>query len=208
MATPASWYAKTRLQSYPSGSLGSELPSRTLSSAKYTSPRPISGAPRRMASSAASFRIFSSSAPESPGVSLASWDRSTDPASTGCFWAWTSRMALLASLLGFLTLTFRSNLPGLSRASSIRVGALVAAITTIPVSGVNPSISVSSWFRAWSLSSFLLSESFISLLCPRASISSMKIRHGTFTLARLNRSLTLAAPTPTMSSVNSLPARE
>ena len=42
-------------------------------------------------------------------------------------------------------------------------------------------------------------------LVPRASISSTKMMHGAFTRARLNRSRTRAAPTPTMASTNSEP---
>ena len=85
---------------------------------------------------------------------------------------------------------------------------LVAARMMTPLLVPKPSISVSSWFRVFSRSSF----EFQLLLRPRArpmaSISSMKMMHGAFSFACLNRSRTRDAPTPTNISTKSEPDRE
>lgn len=51
----------------------------------------------------------------------------------------------------------------------------------------NPSISTKSWFNVFSLSSF--PPTLDSLFLPTASISSIKIIDGDFSLAFLNRSI-------------------
>ena len=97
-----------------------------------------------------------------------------------------------------------SNLPGLSSAGSSTSGLLVAARMMIPRLPSKPSISTRSWLRVCSLSS-LPPPSPAPLLLPTASISSMKMMHGAFFFASLNRSLTLEAPTPTNISTKSEP---
>ena len=71
-----------------------------------------------------------------------------------------------------------------------------------------PSISVRSWLRVFSLSSLEENPVFLPLALPTASISSMNTIHGAFSLACLNRSLTLEAPTPTNISTKSEPEIE
>ena len=82
----------------------------------------------------------------------------------------------------------------------------VAAITTTPVSPLNPSISVRIWFNVCSRSSF---PPPILLFPERAraieSISSMKIIAGCNERAFSNNSRTRAAPTPTNNSTNCEP---
>ena len=75
----------------------------------------------------------------------------------------------------------------------------------IPVLVSKPSISVSSWLRVFSLSSFDEKFAFLPLARPIASISSIKTIHGAFCLAWLKRSRTLDAPTPTNISTKSEP---
>ena len=76
----------------------------------------------------------------------------------------------------------------------------------IPKSVPKPSISTSNWLRVFSLSSLLI-MAFLPLALPIASISSIKIIQGAFSLACLNKSLTRLAPTPTNISTKSLPLR-
>ena len=83
-------------------------------------------------------------------------------------------------------------------------GLFVAAITITLVPVSKPSISVRIWFNVCSLSS--CPPPIPAPLClPTASISSIKIIHGAFLFALLNKSLTLEAPTPTNISTNSEP---
>ena len=99
-----------------------------------------------------------------------------------------------------------SKRPGLNSAVSSTSGLLVAARMIIPRSVPKPSISTSNWFNVFSLSSLLI-ITFFPLARPMASISSMKIIQGAFSLACLNKSLTRLAPTPTNISTKSLPLR-
>ena len=85
---------------------------------------------------------------------------------------------------------------------------LVAARMITPEFVPKPSISVSSWLRVFSLSSFDEKPVFLPLALPTASISSMNTIQGAFSLACLNRSLTLEAPTPTNISTKSEPEIE
>ena len=71
-----------------------------------------------------------------------------------------------------------------------------------------PSISVNSWFRVFSRSSFDPVILFFPLALPIASISSIKIIAGDLSFACLNRSRTREAPTPTNISTKSDPERE
>ena len=70
-----------------------------------------------------------------------------------------------------------------------------------------PSISVRSWFKVFSLSSLDPKFAFLPLARPMASISSMKMMAGDFSLACLNKSRTREAPTPTNISTKSEPLR-
>ena len=84
---------------------------------------------------------------------------------------------------------------------------LVAANTMTPELVPKPSISVSSWFNVLSRSSLPPVMALLPRARPMASISSMKIMHGAFDLALLNRSRTREAPTPTNISTKSEPDR-
>ena len=72
----------------------------------------------------------------------------------------------------------------------------------------NPSISVRSWFKVFSRSSFDPVILLLPLALPIASISSIKIIEGDLSFACLNKSLTLDAPTPTNISTKSDPDSE
>ena len=72
----------------------------------------------------------------------------------------------------------------------------------------NPSISVKSWFSVFSRSSLEPVMLLLPLALPIASISSINIIDGDLSLACLNKSLTLEAPTPTNISTKSEPERE
>ena len=85
---------------------------------------------------------------------------------------------------------------------------LVAANTMIPLLGTNPSISVRSWLRVFSLSSLPPILGFFPRARPTASISSINIIQGAFSLAWRNRSRTRLAPTPTNISTKSEPEIE
>ena len=102
------------------------------------------------------------------------------------------------------TPTFRSNLPGRRIAGSRISTRFVAAMTIMPSLTPKPSISTSIWFKVCSLSSWP-PPSPEPLRLATASISSIKIIHGAFFFASPNRSLTLAAPTPTNISTKSEP---
>ena len=92
----------------------------------------------------------------------------------------------------------------MSKTSALFVAATTITLVLVP----NPSISVRSWFKVFSLSSFEPVILPLPLARPIASISSIKIIAGDFSLACLNKSLTLEAPTPTNISTKSEPERE
>ena len=120
---------------------------------------------------------------------------------------WTLRIASRPLRSGSSTGIRRSKRPGLNSAWSRDSGLLVAARITTPFFPSKPSISVKSWFKVCSLSSFPpmpLPSRFL----PMVSISSMNTIQGAFSLACLNRSRTLAAPMPTNISTNSEPEME
>ena len=73
---------------------------------------------------------------------------------------------------------------------------------------LNPSISTSNEFKVFSLSSLDPGICPLPLLLPIASISSIKTIQGAFSFAFLNKSRTLAAPTPTNISTKSEPDKE
>ena len=85
---------------------------------------------------------------------------------------------------------------------------MVAANTITLVFVPKPSISVNSWLRVFSLSSFDPVKLFLPLALPIASISSINIIEGDLSFACLNRSRTLEAPTPTNISTKSEPDKE
>ena len=74
-----------------------------------------------------------------------------------------------------------------------------------PLFEAKPSISVSNWFKVFSRSSLAPIFPLLPRARPMASISSINTIHGAFSLAFLNRSLTLLAPTPTNISTKSDP---
>ena len=100
-----------------------------------------------------------------------------------------------------------SNLPGRSRAGSSTSGRFVAASMITPFDPSKPSISVRSWLRVCSLSSFVESMP-LSRFFPIVSISSIKTMQGACFSAWANKSLTFDAPMPTNISTNSEPAME
>ena len=91
------------------------------------------------------------------------------------------------------------------RALSKMSARFVAAITMTPELVPKPSISVSNWLSVLSLSSLPPLIGFLPRARPIASISSMNMILGDFSLACLKRSLTLEAPTPTNISTKSEP---
>jgi len=110
----------------------------------------------------------------------------------------------LSTWVGILMFNLVSNLPDLTNASSNYYILLVAAITTTYWLSRNPSISVINWLSVLflSLSELFSTPSFL-LLPPIPSISSINTIQGWFSLAYLNNSLILLAPTPTYISMNS-----
>ena len=91
---------------------------------------------------AASFSMFSISAPENPAVSLANFLKSTFP-SIALFLACSLIIASLPLTSGKLIYTCLSKRPGLNNAGSRTSALLVAAITMMFVFESNPSIFTS-----------------------------------------------------------------
>jgi hypothetical protein len=205
-ACPASWKATSSRSRWDNTRLRRCGPAMTRSMASSNSAMVIRRLLRRAASNAASFTRLARSAPEKPGVRLASTSTFTSSA-RGLPRRWTSRMALRPFVSGLSTTIRRSNRPGRSRAGSRMSGRLVAAMTMIPALGSKPSISTSSWFRVCSRSSWPPPRP-APRWRPTASISSMNTRHGAFFLAWSKRSRTRLAPTPTNISTNSEPEME
>ena len=85
---------------------------------------------------------------------------------------------------------------------------LVAARMMTPELVPKPSISVSSWLSVLSRSSLPPMAGFLPRARPMASISSMKMMQGAFSLAWRKRSRTRDAPTPTNISTKSDPESE
>ena len=156
---------------------------------------------------AASLARLARSAPEKPGVPRAMASRLTSGASflsRQC----TARIAARSVTFGSGIVTCRSNRPGRSRAGSRISGRFVAASTTMPAEGSNPSISASSWFSVCSRSSLDTTAPEPARRWPIASISSMKMMAGARLRACSNRSRTRDAPTPTNSSTKPDPVTE
>ena len=95
------------------------------------------------ASKAASFIIFSKSAPTKPAVFLASTPKSISP-DNFFFFAYKANISSLALTSGAGTTICLSNLPGLNKALSRISGLFVAAKTITPLFVPNPSISTNS----------------------------------------------------------------
>ncbi|KAH3659872.1 hypothetical protein OGATHE_005917 [Ogataea polymorpha] len=118
-------------------------------------------------------------------------------------------IVLKINLLSLLSLSegnsiFLSNLPGLKRAGSSVSGLLVAMMTLTLVDWSNPSICVRSSIKilCTSLSAPVWASN---LFVAIASISSMKIIDGEFSLASLKTSLTILGPSPRYFCTNSEP---
>ena len=153
----------------------------------------------RAASSAAWFTRFASLAPVYPTVELAMNSTSMSSAhgrSRRC----TPRISARPRSSGAPTVILRSKRPGRTSAWSRMSGRLVAAMITTSTRSPMPSMLTSSWFSVWLRSccfgSFVRSR-------PSASSSSMNTTAGSFALACLKRSRTLAEPVPTYTSTNS-----
>ena len=99
--------------------------------------------------------------------------------------------------------SLRSNLPGLTSASSSACALFVAAITIMPSELLKPSISFK---RAVIIVFISLPAAELSLLReePTPSISSMKITQGLFAFALLKSLRTFDEPAPTRELLNSL----
>ena len=156
---------------------------------------------------AASLHKLAISAPENPGVCLAKKSKSK-PSTFLRGLKCTSKIARLSVKFGKSTCICLSKRPARIRALSKTSALFVAANTITFVFVPKPSISVSNWFRVFSRSSLLPDIAFFPLALPIASISSIKIMAGDFSLACLNRSLTREAPTPTNISTKSEPDNE
>ena len=182
------------------------LPTNTTSTALNKSFWLTNSLPSLTALIAASLIILARSEPTAPLVANAMASRSTVSSISTSF-ACTFRISTRPFKSGLSTITLLSKRPGRSSALSSISGLFVAARTIIPFLPSKPSISESSWFRVCSRSS-LPPPYLESRLRPIASISSIKIIHGAFFSASLNKSLTREAPTPTYNSIKSEPARE
>ena len=104
-------------------------------------------------------------------------------------------------------MTRRSKRPGRKSAGSSTSGRLVAARIRRPLEVSIPSISESSWFKVCCCSDSPPPLTPL-LLRPMESISSIKMMHGEFCCACLNRLRTRDAPTPTYISIKSEPDRK
>mmetsp|Transcript_13059 Transcript_13059/g.33540 ORF Transcript_13059/g.33540 Transcript_13059/m.33540 type:complete len:305 (+) Transcript_13059:600-1514(+) len=200
MACPPSWYAVSFSPSSVTTALLRSAPIMIRSLANSKSASPTSVLLSVLALMAAILTTLDRSAPEKPGVPLATISTST-PGASGTFLRWSLRIWVRPLTSGLGTTTWRSNLPGRVRALSSTSGKFVAAMTTMPSAELKPSISDRSWLSVMRM--YCWSLGF--LLAPIASISSIKMMQGLRFLADSNRSLTLLAPTPTYISSNSLP---
>ena len=149
--------------------------------------------------------MLASSAPDAPDAAFAISLKST-LSETLIFFACTFKISSRPCRSGSSTGIRLSKRPGRSSAGSSESGRLVAARITTPFEPSKPSISVKSWFKVCSRSSF--PPIFPSRFLPMVSISSINTIHGAFSFACLNKSLTFAAPIPTNISTNSEPEIE
>ena len=158
----------------------------------------------RAAMRAASLHTLAMSAPEKPGVWRAKSSMSRSLSSLSGRMC-TLKMATRSGRSGRSTWICRSKRPARSRALSSMSTRLVAARMMTPELVPKPSISVSSWFSVFSRSSLPPKAGFLPRARPTASISSIKMMHGAFSLAWRKRSRTRLAPTPTNISTKSEP---
>ena len=108
----------------------------------------------RAANNAASFTMFSRSAPTIPGVPLAMAFKSTFFLFMTIFLVCTFRIPKRPFKSGTSTTTCRSNRPGRSKAESNTSGRFVAAMRMISSLASKPSISTKSAFNVCSRSSW------------------------------------------------------
>ena len=219
-ARPASTIARWSLPQ-PSSMGAEDTPTRFRSITFSTSARVICSRSARTDRIAASFISAAKDAPLYPSVSSAvrfrsasSDHRSLPVVGTFSFRACTLRISR-RSLWRFGTPMWndRSNRPERSNAGSSCDDRFVAPITSTiscscpaPALVSNPSSSMSSCIKPASRSSVALSRLLYSAReRPMVSISSMKMMDGLTSLARLNRSRTRFAATPTNISTNSEP---
>mmetsp|Transcript_5968 Transcript_5968/g.17269 ORF Transcript_5968/g.17269 Transcript_5968/m.17269 type:complete len:272 (+) Transcript_5968:446-1261(+) len=152
IACPASWYATSlRFFSDITASFFSK-PITMRSSAFAMSSWSTSVLFCLAATIAPSFSRFAKSAPDMPGVCLATAVKSTE-GDKDLPLACTLRMAVRPSTSGGSTWICRSKRPGRTSAASKMSARFVAARTTTPLLPSNPSISVKSWFTVCSRSS-------------------------------------------------------
>ena len=156
---------------------------------------------------AASLHTLAMSAPENPGVCLAKKSVSK-PSTFFSGFKCTSKISLRSRISGRSTKIWRSKRPARNKALSNTSARLVAANTITLELVPKPSISVSNWLSVFSRSSFPPEKLLFPRALPTASISSIKIIAGDFSLACLNKSRTLDAPTPTNISTKSEPDNE
>ncbi len=203
-ACPASWKAITFFSLAEMILLRFSSPPIILSMASIKSCFSTLLWPFLAAIKAASLQTLAISAPEKPGVCFA---RNSTLVDSSIFKGLicTLKIAFLSSRSGSSTWICLSNLPARIRARSRISARLVAARMITPVLLEKPSISVSNWFKVFSLSSLAPVKAFFPLALPMASISSIKMIQGAFSFACLNRSRTLEAPTPTNISTKSDP---
>ena len=156
---------------------------------------------------AASLHTLAISAPEKPGVCLAK-NSVSSPSTFFKGARCTKNISARSRISGRSTKICLSNRPARIKALS-KTSALFVAANTITLELVpKPSISVSSWFNVFSRSSFPPDMLLFPRALPTASISSIKIIAGDFSLACLNKSRTRDAPTPTNISTKSEPDKE
>ena len=207
VAWPASWIAMVRFSWAVITFVFFSKPPMMRSTASRKSWRHTVLALRRAAIRAASLHTFAMSAPENPGVWRASRSISTE-SSTFTGFRCTMNISFRSFRSGRSTCICLSNRPARSRAESSMSARLVAAMMITPLLVPKPSISVSRALSVFSLSSLPPMEGFLERALPTASISSMKMMHGAFSLACRNRSRTRLAPTPTNISTKSEPLME
>ena len=130
------------------------------------------------------------------------------PCSIILFFKYNFKMASREAKSGNGIRMIRSNRPGRKRAESNMSARLVAAITVMLVFAWKPSISVNSWFRVCSASSFPVIIPPRPRCLPIASISSINTMDGAALRASSNNLRTRMAPTPTNISINSEPEAE
>ena len=207
VACPASWKAIERFSSSVIIFVLRSKPPTIRSTASIKSCLPTFLWLLRAAINAASLQTLAISAPENPGVCLARKSISTVVSiliGRKC----TPNISLRSCKSGNSTWICLSKRPARKSAESSTSARLVAARIITPEFVPKPSISVSSWFNVDSRSSLPPVITFLPRARPTASISSIKMIAGAFSLAWRKRSRTRLAPTPTNISTKSEPDME